>query len=253
MKSMEAWSQKFNFEALVPVSAKHGTQVTELVDAMVTVLPPGPPFFPEESLTDMPERFIAAEMIREKAFRLTGQEIPYSVAVTVDSFRELPKVKFDDAFHVAVAGDAVYFGSSVDNKIYSLEAATGKLRWVFFTGGPVRLAPTVHGGRVYVGSDDGYVYCLNAADGSKVWSNKVSGSNQLMFANGRMVSICPVRTSVLVDNNVAYWGAGLFDGAMTGLARYLCAHNAADGVKSARPQGNNAEKSQRFFGYTLYP
>jgi GTP-binding protein Era len=88
LKSMEAWSQKFNFEALVPVSAKHGTQVSELVDAMVTVLPPGPPFFPEESLTDMPERFIAAEMIREKAFRLTGQEIPYSVAVTVDRFKE---------------------------------------------------------------------------------------------------------------------------------------------------------------------
>ena len=51
-------------------------------------MPQGPPFFPEETLTDLPERFIAAEMIREKVFRLTGQEIPYSTAVTVDSFSE---------------------------------------------------------------------------------------------------------------------------------------------------------------------
>ena len=51
-------------------------------------LPAGPPFFPPDSLTDMPMRFIAAEMIREKAFRLTGQEIPYSLAVTIDSFKE---------------------------------------------------------------------------------------------------------------------------------------------------------------------
>lgn len=69
-------------------------------------------------------------------------------AVTMDSFRELPKVKFDDALHVAVVGDAVYFGSSVDNKIYALDAATGSQRWAFFTGGPVRLAPTVRGASV---------------------------------------------------------------------------------------------------------
>ena len=51
-------------------------------------LPDGPPLYPEDALTDMPERFIAAEMIREKAFRMTGQEIPYAVAVTVDRFVE---------------------------------------------------------------------------------------------------------------------------------------------------------------------
>jgi GTP-binding protein Era len=88
LEHMELWSQKFRFHALVPICAKSGAQVEDLVKAMVSVLPEGPPFFPEDSLTDMPERFIAAEMIREKAFRLTGQEIPYSVAVTIDSFQE---------------------------------------------------------------------------------------------------------------------------------------------------------------------
>jgi len=85
---IETWSQRFPFAAVVPVSAKTGEQVDRLQTAMEASLPAGPPFFPPESLTDLPTRFIAAEMIREKAFRLTGQEIPYAVAVTIDSFKE---------------------------------------------------------------------------------------------------------------------------------------------------------------------
>jgi GTP-binding protein Era len=88
---MDAWSGSFPFAAVIPISAKNGEQVDRLVDAMAAALPEGPPFFPPESLTDMPTRFIAAEMIREKVFRLTGQEIPYAVAVTVDSFKEEKK------------------------------------------------------------------------------------------------------------------------------------------------------------------
>ena len=88
LEIIDKWSKKYTFEAIVPISAKHGDQVDKLLDTMEALLPQGPPFFPEETLTDLPERFIAAEMIREKVFRLTGQEIPYSTAVTVDSFSE---------------------------------------------------------------------------------------------------------------------------------------------------------------------
>ncbi|BBO83983.1 GTPase Era [Desulfosarcina ovata subsp. sediminis] len=88
LSQIEHWSAAFDFSAVVPVSAKRGEQVDRLLDAMEAALPPGPPFFPSESLTDLPIRFIAAEMIREKAIRLTGQEIPYAVAVTVDLFKE---------------------------------------------------------------------------------------------------------------------------------------------------------------------
>lgn len=85
---IERWSQRFAFTAVVPVSAKSGEQVDRLLDAMEMALPEGPPFFPPESLTDLPMRFIAAELIREKVIRLTGQEIPYAVAVTIDLFKE---------------------------------------------------------------------------------------------------------------------------------------------------------------------
>jgi len=88
LAEIERWSQLHEFKAVVPVSALRGLQVDDLVGAMEAVLPQGPPMYPPGSLTDMPERFIAAEMIREKAFRLTGEEIPYSVAVTIDDFKE---------------------------------------------------------------------------------------------------------------------------------------------------------------------
>ncbi|MBU1054683.1 MAG: GTPase Era [Proteobacteria bacterium] len=83
-----SWEQKFDFKDIVPVSAKSAEGVEELLCVLENLLPLGPPFFPADMLTVLPERFIAAEMIREKIFRLTGQEIPYASAVTIDSYTE---------------------------------------------------------------------------------------------------------------------------------------------------------------------
>jgi GTP-binding protein Era len=85
---IDAWSKRYPFDAVVPISAKYGVQIEKLIQSMEMILPKGPPYFPNNTITDLPERFIAAEMIREKVFRLTGQEIPYATAVTVDSFSE---------------------------------------------------------------------------------------------------------------------------------------------------------------------
>jgi GTP-binding protein Era len=85
---MASWSKTHSFTEVIPISAKSGLQTEALLEVMEKTLQPGPAFYPEDAITDMPERFIAAEMIREKVFRLTGQEIPYSTAVTIDSFKE---------------------------------------------------------------------------------------------------------------------------------------------------------------------
>jgi GTP-binding protein Era len=85
---IEKWSTQYRFDVIVPISAAEGTQIDMLIAAMENFLPPGPPFFPDDAMTDLPERFIAAEMIRESVFRLTGEEIPYATAVTVNSFKE---------------------------------------------------------------------------------------------------------------------------------------------------------------------
>ncbi|NOY70469.1 MAG: GTPase Era [Deltaproteobacteria bacterium] len=90
LTQIDQWARRMDFEEIVPVSAAKGTQVEELVAEMARRLPEGPPYFPEDSITDVPERFIAAEIIREKIFRLTGQEIPYSTAVTIEEFSTDP-------------------------------------------------------------------------------------------------------------------------------------------------------------------
>jgi GTP-binding protein Era len=76
------------FRQIVPISARHGTQVDDLLQVMEDMLPEGPPFYAQDMLTDSAERFIVGEMIREKVFRLTGEEIPYGTAVTVEVFEE---------------------------------------------------------------------------------------------------------------------------------------------------------------------
>jgi GTPase len=82
------WSEVHAFEAVVPISALKGTQVDVLVDLMIKTVPNGPPLYPPGSLTDLSERFIAGELIREKVIRLTGEEIPYASAVTIEDFNE---------------------------------------------------------------------------------------------------------------------------------------------------------------------
>ena len=91
LEQIKNWSTDYRFDVIIPISAAEGTQIEALIEAMENLLPFGPPYFPEDALTDLPERFIAAEMIRESVFRLTGEEIPYATAVTVDSFKEEKK------------------------------------------------------------------------------------------------------------------------------------------------------------------
>ncbi|HJN19152.1 MAG TPA: PQQ-binding-like beta-propeller repeat protein, partial [Armatimonadota bacterium] len=121
-----------------------------------------------------------------------------------------PRVTYDRAYHVAAVGDAVYFGSSADDKIHCLDAATGRERWTYFTEAPVRLTPTVHDGRVYAGSDDGWVYCLDAADGTLVWRHSAAPSKRRLPGNGRVISSLPCRTGVIIQGDHALFGAGLF-------------------------------------------
>ncbi len=85
---IEAYSRLYHFAEIFPVSALHGDNMSGLSEAIVRRLPEGPQYFPEDAVTDQPMRFIAAELVREKIFQLTYEEIPYSVAVGIEEFRE---------------------------------------------------------------------------------------------------------------------------------------------------------------------
>lgn len=85
---IETYSELYPFKSIVPLSALKGDGTRELVNEIVGLLPMGPRYFPEDIPTDATERFLVAEIIREKVFLQTGQEIPYSSAVIIDSFKE---------------------------------------------------------------------------------------------------------------------------------------------------------------------
>lgn len=139
---------------------------------------------------------------------------------------EQPRMHNDNAYHVVISEGNAYFGSSKTDKVYSIDIRSGRIRWEFFTEGPVRFAPAVYEGKVYAGSDDGYVYCLDSDDGSLIWKYRAGPSDEKVIGNGRMISLWPVRTGVLVDEGVVYFAAGIFP--YEGL--YICALEAENGL-----------------------
>lgn len=85
---MERYSRLRSFEQIIPISALLGDGVETFVDELLKILPEGPRLFPEDMITDLPERFLVAELIREKVFQLTQEEIPYATAVVVEDFKQ---------------------------------------------------------------------------------------------------------------------------------------------------------------------
>ncbi len=85
---MDAYKDILKFDEIVPLSAKTGDNVSELVDVMFEHLPEGPAYYDEDTLTDQPVKEIVAEMIREKALKLLSDEIPHGIAVVIESMKK---------------------------------------------------------------------------------------------------------------------------------------------------------------------
>jgi outer membrane protein assembly factor BamB len=132
---------------------------------------------------------------------------------------------YDPAFYVIAVGDAAYFGSSVEDCVTCLDAASGEERWSSFADGPVRITPSFSDGRIYFGADDGYAYCVKAKSGAEVWKYRPSTEERLVPNNGKLIPMWPIRTGVLVDAGKAYFGAAF----MPWRESYLCAVDAKSG------------------------
>ncbi|HTZ48299.1 MAG TPA: GTPase Era [Verrucomicrobiae bacterium] len=89
---IDAFTKAFPFAAVVPISARKGDGCDALLMEIFKELPEGEPFFPEDQITDQPERFLVGEIIREKAIDLTYHEVPHALAVVIDQFEETPKL-----------------------------------------------------------------------------------------------------------------------------------------------------------------
>jgi GTPase len=99
---IEKISQLYSFEAIVPVSAQKGIQIERLIQVFQSLLPEGEAIYAADQYTDRSVRFLCAELLREKIFRLCGQELPYSATVEIEAYEEGPKV---DRIHALIIVD----------------------------------------------------------------------------------------------------------------------------------------------------
>lgn len=87
-KCIDTYSKEVEFDAIVPISALKSINIEELLKVVVGILPEGPKYFPDDTITDQPERFIIGEIIREKALNLLEQEVPHGIAVEVNHMKD---------------------------------------------------------------------------------------------------------------------------------------------------------------------
>ena len=124
------------------------------------------------------------------------------------AFRQ-KRLQFDAGYEPIIAGGKVLVASSRSDSVAAFSLADGSNLWTFHTGGPVRFAPAVEDGRVFLGSDDGYLYCLSLADGTLQWRFRAVPSNRKLLGNRRVISVWPVRGGPVVQDGRVYFAAGV--------------------------------------------
>jgi putative pyrroloquinoline-quinone binding quinoprotein len=120
------------------------------------------------------------------------------------------KLRFDDSYEPIVAGELVIVGSSTDDSVSAFDVSTGERRWRFETDGPVRFAAVSDGSRVHFVSDDGFLYCVNHADGALLWKHRGGPNGRTLLGNDRVVSAWPVRGAPVVHEGSVYFAAGIW-------------------------------------------
>lgn len=89
-KTLQMYSQEMDFKEIIPISALKGKNVDRLVELMVEAMPEGPKYYPDDMITDVQERFVVSEIIREKALRTLREEIPHGIAVDIIQMKQSP-------------------------------------------------------------------------------------------------------------------------------------------------------------------
>jgi outer membrane protein assembly factor BamB len=121
-----------------------------------------------------------------------------------------PKMPFDYSPRPAVLGNTAFVPSTVTDGVTAYDLDTGAERWTFTTEGPVRLAPAVREDRLFVASDDGWLYCLDAAAGRPLWQFRGGPSDRKVLGNGRLISTWPARGGPVVADGTVYFAAGVW-------------------------------------------
>ena len=133
------------------------------------------------------------------------QNLDYIEARVTDDQADVPLIVTDQngTTHILVA-------SSANDRLISIDPTTGQTQWQYFTKGPIRYAPSVKDGIAYLGADDGIVRAISITDGKEIWQSRIGPEMPLVVGNYRVISPHPVRTSVLIDDDLVFASAGLF-------------------------------------------
>lgn len=121
------------------------------------------------------------------------------------------RLRYDGSYQPIVMGKRLFVGSSVNDTMTAYDTETGELVWTFYAGAPVRLAPVGWKDKIYFVSDDGYLYCLKAADGSLI--RRFRGgplTDRRIVGNGRLVSMLPARGGPVIHKGKLFFAAGLW-------------------------------------------
>ena len=117
---------------------------------------------------------------------------------------------YDMIFEPIVVGSTMFLGFNDTDKVVAINTDNGKEMWKFYTDGPIRMPGVVYNKKLYVTSDDGFVYCLDASDGSLVWKFQAAPLDRRILGNKRLISSYPVRGGIVIDDGVVYFGASIF-------------------------------------------
>ena len=119
-------------------------------------------------------------------------------------------MQYDRVFEPIVVGDHVIVGFNDSDKVVAWNVKSGEEAWQFFTGGPVRMPPASANGKVYVTSDDGHLYCLDAVSGDLAWKFRGGPGNRKVLGNRRVVSMWPARGGAVVRDGHVYFAASIW-------------------------------------------
>jgi len=124
--------------------------------------------------------------------------------------RSQRKLQFDASYEPVVAGTTIFVPSMASDSVTAYDTRTGEEKWRFYTDGPVRFAPVAHNDALYFASDDGYLYCLSASEGSLLWRFRAGPSNRKIIGNDRLISMWPARGAPVIHEGVVYFAGGIW-------------------------------------------
>jgi outer membrane protein assembly factor BamB len=174
------------------------------------------------------------------------------------------KLEFDRTYQPIILGKRIIVPSMVSDRVTAYDTSTGDELWRFYADGPVRFAPAGGDGRVYFGSDDGYLYCLSATDGRLMWKVRGGPRERAVLGNERLIATWPVRGAPVLAEGRVYFGAGIWPfmgiflhavdaesgdvvwtNSGTGAIYNLHPHGGADAFGGVAPQGYLAVQGDR--------